>query len=71
MASNPLFRLPYFFFFHFPKELTYATLSLKEMEKFLWEDKKNWAVKWKGRNRKLTNIFLNWDFDKLLVVEFW
>ena len=37
MVSNPLF----FFFCIFQTNLAMATLSLKEMGKFLWEERKN------------------------------
>ena len=36
LASTPLFIIPGFSL-HFPKELSYGYLWLKEMAKFLWE----------------------------------
>ena len=45
MASNPLFIIPDFFLY-FPMNFAMATLSLKEMGKFLWEGREKSLPSW-------------------------
>ena len=55
MASNPLFIIPDFFYI-FQTNLAMATSGLKEMGKFLWEDRENGRERkgFRGKNNKIS-----------------